>query len=261
MRNKRRDLPAIATIREIHERSRRVFAIGDIHGCLDELDALLCSLRRDHGAATDDHYVFIGDYIDRGPNSRGVVDRLLAFKKECSHCVFLRGNHEDMLLGFLGLGGHAGEVYLTNGGVETFKSYGVEPNGPISQIVEQLPKEHIDFYTATELGVVIAEFLFVHAGVSPNSPLTQQREHDLMWVRGEFIQSQHDLGKTVVFGHTPFEDVMLHLPYKIGIDTGLVYGNRLTAIELVEGTLFQVDKGDKEVLVSSLRDRLASGSD
>ena len=261
MRSKKRDLPTIATIREIRERSARVFAIGDIHGCCDELDALLSSLRQDHGATEDDHYVFIGDYIDRGPNSRGVVDRLLAFKRECPRSIFLRGNHEDMLLGFLGLGGHAGEVYLTNGGVETFKSYGVEPNGPISQIRENMPKEHLDFYTSTELGVVIAEFLFVHAGVSPNASLTEQREHDLMWVRGEFIQNQHNLGKTVVFGHTPFEDVMLHLPYKIGIDTGLVYGNRLTAIELVEGTLFQVDKGDKEVLVSSLQDRLASRSD
>lgn len=261
MRSKKRDLPKIATIREIHERSPKVFAVGDIHGCHQELETLLSSLKNAHGAGPDDHFVFIGDYIDRGPDSRGVVDRLLAWKRDCPKTVFLRGNHEDMLLGFLGLGGHSGEVYLANGGVETFKSYGIEPNGPISHIVQQMPKEHIDFYVATELGVVIAEFLFVHAGVSPNASLTEQREHDLMWVRGEFIQSQHDLGKTVVFGHTPFEDVMLHLPFKIGIDTGLVYGNRLTAIELVEGTLFQVDKGDSEVLVSSLRDRLASGSD
>jgi serine/threonine protein phosphatase 1 len=82
-----------------------------------------------------------------------------------------------------------------------------------------------------------------------------------MWVRAEFVRNPHNLGKTVVFGHTPFDDVLLDLPYKIGIDTGVVYGNRLSAVELVQGSLFQVERGDTEVRISSLRDRLDSRSD
>jgi serine/threonine protein phosphatase 1 len=111
------------------------------------------------------------------------------------------------------------------------------------------------------LGVSIGEFLFVHAGVNPERGLNDQRARDLMWIRGDFIPVEHKLGKTVVFGHTPFADVMLHMPFKIGIDTGLVYGNLLSAVELVEGTAFQVDRGGDQVTVSSLRDRLNSGSE
>jgi serine/threonine protein phosphatase 1 len=106
------------------------------------------------------------------------------------------------------------------------------------------------------MGVQVGEFVFVHAGVSPARSFDDQSEEDLMWIRQEFVQSEHNLGKTVVFGHTPFEDVLLNLPYKIGIDTGLVYGNKLSAVELVHGELLQIDRGDSSVRVSSLQERL-----
>jgi serine/threonine protein phosphatase 1 len=119
-----------------------------------------------------------------------------------------------------------------------------------------LPESHLEFLTSLEHGVSLGEFLFVHAGIDPQLELSQQKAHTLMWVRAQFIQKEHNAGKTVVFGHTPFEDVMLHMPYKIGIDTGLVYGNRLTVVEVVEGGVYQIDRGGEEVYVSSFKDRL-----
>jgi serine/threonine protein phosphatase 1 len=248
-------------IRTIAERSPRVFAFGDIHGCNEELRVILETLRSQHGACKDDQFVFIGDYIDRGPDSKGVINTLIDWKKTHPKTAFLRGNHEDMLLDFLGMGGSSGMVYLSNGGAEFFKSYGIEPSGPLSEVAKSLPKEHLGFFTSLELGVSIGEFLFVHAGIRPDVALNEQDPHDLMWIRGEFIPREHNLGKTVVFGHTPFADVFLHMPFKVGIDTGLVYGNLLSAVELVDGTVFQVELGGAEVMVSSLRGRLNSGSD
>jgi serine/threonine protein phosphatase 1 len=261
MKSKRSKDSDVAEIRVVAERPPRLFAFGDIHGCNSELTVLLGSLRSEHHANKADHFVFIGDYIDRGPDSKGVITTLLAWKEEFPNTTFLKGNHEDMLLGFLGMGGNSGEVYLVNGGAEFFKSYGIEPTGPLSGMVKGLPKEHLQFFTSLELAVSIGEFLFVHAGINPAYELQDQKARDLMWIRGEFIPVEHKVGKTVVFGHTPFADVMLHMPYKIGIDTGLVYGNLLSAVELVDGTVFQVDRGGDQVTVSSLRDRLNSGSD
>jgi serine/threonine protein phosphatase 1 len=261
MINKKAKGSDVAEIRVVTEVSPRVFAFGDIHGCNAELNVLLESLRSQHNATKADQFVFIGDYIDRGPDSKGVIDTLLAWKEEFPKTIFLKGNHEDMLLSFLGMGGSSGQVYLVNGGAEFFKSYGIETTGPLSEVAKSLPREHLRFLTSLELGVSIGEFLFVHAGINPLFELGAQKPHDLMWIRGEFIPVEHKLGKTVVFGHTPFADVMLHMPFKIGIDTGLVYGNLLSAVELVEGTVLQVDRGGDQVSVSSLRDRLNSGSD
>jgi len=261
MKNKRAKGSDIAEIRVVTEASPRVFAFGDIHGCNAELTLLLNCLRSDHKASKADQFVFIGDYIDRGPDSKGVIETLLAWKAEFPKTIFLKGNHEDMLLAFLGMGGSSGNVYLVNGGAEFFRSYGIEPTGPLSELSKSLPKEHLSFVTSLELGVSIGEFLFVHAGINPGRGLEEQLSHDLMWIRGDFIPVEHKAGKTVVFGHTPFADVMLHMPFKIGIDTGLVYGNLLSAVELVEGTVFQVDRGGDHVGVSSLRGRLNSGSD
>lgn len=248
-----------ALIRTIAERSRRVFAFGDIHGCFDELERVLQFLFDKQSAGVEDQFVFIGDYIDRGPASRQVIERLLRLKEDVPKTVFLKGNHEDMLLDFLGLGGSSGEVYLANGGAEFFKSYGIVPVGPLSEIRAQLPEDHLEFLTGLEHGVSLGEFLFVHAGIDPQLELSRQKAHTLMWVRAQFIQKEHNIPKTVVFGHTPFEDVMLHMPYKIGIDTGLVYGNRFTIVELVEGDVYQIDRGGDEVYGSSLKGRLDGG--
>lgn len=245
-------------IRVIAERPRRLFAVGDIHGHHAELCALLDHLIRAHGANAEDLFVFIGDYIDRGPASRQVLDRMLEIQRDWPRTVFLKGNHEDMLLSYLGLGGENGEFYLRNGGTSFFASYGVEPSGSLSETTSKLPVVHLEFLKNLELGVSLAEFVFVHAGINPHKTLEEQTAADLMWIRQEFIQSPHETGKTVVFGHTAFNDIYLNLPYKIGIDTGVAFGNRLSVVELVHGDLYQVEVGSRDVRERSLRDLLAA---
>lgn len=242
-----------AKIRVITDRPSRLYAVGDVHGCADELEVILTELTDKEAISSTDLVVFMGDYIDRGPASKAVVDQLLAFGKRFPHTVFLKGNHEDMLLDFLGVGGHLGENYLLNGGEEFFESYEIDPTGAVEGVAARLPAEHLNFIRSLEIGVSLAEFLFVHAGISPFRELDKQKSRDLMWIRRDFTTFEHNLGKTVVFGHTPYEDVMLHLPYKIGIDTGLVYGNKLSVVELVHGGLLQVERGEKTVSRGTLK--------
>lgn len=246
--------PLHTLIRTISERPRRVFAIGDVHGCFDELYALVSHLISDQGVTEEDQVIFIGDLIDRGPASREVLEYVCSLKEKWPRTVVLRGNHEDMFLGFLGKGGFGGDVYLSNGGVECLKSYVLNPYLPGAQVAPLIPTHHLELLENLEYGVTLGEFLFVHAGVNPRIRLATQDPHDFMWIRSEFTHAEHTFGKTVVFGHTPFEDIFMHLPFKLGIDTGLVYGNKLSAVELVEGDLYQVEFGEQEVFVSSLRE-------
>ena len=154
------------TPREISTRPQRLFAVGDIHGCNEELKHLLNFLRNDQKLSGEDQLVFIGDYIDRGPDSKGVIDTLLQVKNEFPSTVFLKGNHEDMLLDYLGLGGQGGDVYLTNGGSDFFRSYEI-PAYDKANIVSKLPAAHVEFLKGLELAVSLAEFIFVHAGLNP----------------------------------------------------------------------------------------------
>jgi serine/threonine protein phosphatase 1 len=248
------------TIRIIADRPRRLYVVGDIHGNNSELSVLLEHLTSKHSVSSEDLFIFIGDYIDRGPASRQVIDRMLELQRTWPKTVFLKGNHEEMLLAFLGLGGGNGQFYLPNGGLAFFESYGVEPIGPLSELIAKLPVAHLEFLRRLELGVSLAEFIFVHAGLNPLCALEQQRPEDLLWIRKEFIGVPHAFGKTVVFGHTAFNDIYLDLPYKIGIDTGVAYGNKLSIVELVNGDLYQVGVGEREVKERSLRDLLASRS-
>jgi serine/threonine protein phosphatase 1 len=220
----------------------RLFAIGDIHGCRDELDVLLDAI--DPGAG--DKLVFVGDYVDRGPDSRGVVARLLTLAEEPGvECVFLKGNHEDMFLSYLGEEGSHGSVFLRNGGRATLASYGLDVGKPGEELVGSIPEEHMAFLRALRMHEVDAGFLFVHAGVNPLRQLDAQVPDDILWIREEFIRNRHLLPYTVIFGHTPNREVLWHLPFKIGLDTGCVYGNKLSGLDLRSGTLLQVRKGSR----------------
>jgi len=233
----------------------RMYAVGDIHGCLEELEILLrfiqgCDLTE------DDFVVFIGDYIDRGPDSKGCVDALIKFQSEvAARCIFLRGNHEDMLLDYLGFEGNGGPGYLANGGAECLKSYGASISASIEEIVTAIGQAHMDFYQSLERYAIIGDYVFAHAGLSPLRDLRFQLDDDLLWIREDFVENMHYFKKTVVFGHTPFQDVFFHLPYKIGIDTGLVYNNIFTTIELTEERVFQVYPGEPEVEESSFSEK------
>lgn len=198
------------------------YVIGDIHGCLRPLKRLLAKIAPRPG----DEVIFIGDYIDRGPQSREVVEYLLGLPYPC---VFLLGNHEKMLLDYLS--GNDGGIYLPNGGLATLQSYG----GDFTSI----PPAHISFFRTLRPMYETPEFLFVHAGIRPMVPLDKQKLDDLVWIRQEFFQFIGRFPKPVVFGHTPLRQVLLASD-RIGIDTGCVYGGKLTCLKLPSREVIQV---------------------
>ncbi|MGB8414403.1 MAG: metallophosphoesterase family protein [Candidatus Binatus sp.] len=225
----------------------RLFAIGDIHGCPDELDAILKSI----APAAGDTVVFVGDYVDRGPSAREVIELALELERGDAECVFLKGNHEDMMLSFLGMPGNYGESFLFNGGIATLDSYGVHEED-LEDAFARMPAAHLDFMSRLATSYLRPPYLFVHAGIEPSRQLEEQQPEDLLWIRQEFIFSPHKIDATVVFGHTPMKGVMIDLPYKLGIDTGLVYGGKLTCVEFTEGVLYQVQRGHRAVKTRSI---------
>jgi serine/threonine protein phosphatase 1 len=226
----------------------RLFAIGDIHGCPDELGVILNAIKPVHG----DTVVFVGDYVDRGPSAHDVIELLLDRERQGgAEFVFLKGNHEDMMCAFLGLPGNYGESFLFNGGSATLDSYGVTER-ELPEARGHIPDSHIDFVKRLATSYLRPPYLFVHAGVVPALELEEQRVEDMLWIRQEFIFSPHKLGSTVIFGHTPMRAVMVDLPYKLGIDTGLVYGGKLSCIELTEGVLYQVARRGRQAKTSAI---------
>jgi serine/threonine protein phosphatase 1 len=198
------------------------YVVGDIHGCLGPLERLLTKI----APRSDDEVVFVGDYIDRGPQSREVVDRLLGLP---FRCVFLLGNHERMLLDFLA--GEDEEIYLENGGRATLASYGGDP--------DHIPAAHLAFFRRLQPMYETPDYLFVHAGIRPLVPVTEQDLQDLIWIRQEFFKFIGKYPKPVVFGHTPLRQVLM-ADDRIGIDTGCVFGGKLTCLKLPQREIIQV---------------------
>ncbi len=231
-----------ATERGKRHADGRLFAIGDIHGCPDELAAMLRAIKPE----ANDTVVFVGDYVDRGPSSREVIQQVLELSKSGPEVIALKGNHEDMMLSFLGLDGHYGESFLFNGGAITLDSYGVRES-EVERAIERIPEEHLNFLRGLALSYWRPPYFFVHAGILPHRQLMEQDPEDMLWIRQEFIFHPHRADAIVVFGHTPMRDVLIDLPYKIGIDTGLVYGAKLTCVDFTEGVAYQVDRGNTAV--------------
>ena len=220
-----------------------LYTVGDIHGMREKLEMLIEKLPLE----PDDELVFIGDYVDRGPDPAGVVEYLLELAKLRS-CVFLMGNNEAMFLSFLGWRGPAyfgAESFIENGGDTTLQSYGYFEKGDAFE----LPPHHEEFYRNLKLWHMAGEYVFVHAGLStealrlsdPEYALAREQPRDLLWQRAT-ANLPHSLGATVIYGHTPTLDLQVrwNIPYSIGIDTGCVYGGSLTALRLPDETLFQV---------------------
>lgn len=207
----------------------RIFAIGDIHGCHDQLLDLLDRIPIDW---TGDQLVFMGDYIDRGPKSFEVVDHLIGLQAQHPRIVFLKGNHEQMLMDYLS--GKDRMTYLYNGGQQTLESY-LKHAGPAAKY--PIPDAHLRFFESLALFHEAENFIFVHAGLRQNVPMDQQGPEDLLWIRDKFIYTTQSFGKRVVFGHTPFDEPLVE-PNKIGIDTGAVFGNKLTCLQLPEEKFF-----------------------
>ena len=211
-----------------------LYAIGDIHGSLESLERLMEKINPD---LSRDRLVFVGDYIDRGPRSRGVVDYIIRLRHLVppGQITCLKGNHEAMFLDFL-RGGPA-EMFILNGGIATLEEYWGDDWVDRDRENLALPPDHAQFYQDLELYYETPDYIFVHGGLKPGVPLAEQVEEDLLWIRGEFITSPEDFGRRVIFGHTPFKQPLL-MPNKIGIDTGAVYGNFLTALKLPEQEFF-----------------------
>jgi len=207
----------------------KIFAIGDIHGSIDRLQDLMQKIPIDFA---NDTLLFIGDYIDRGPGSVEVVEYLMDLKKRVPEIILLKGNHEDMLEKYLD--GTDRFTYLLNGGQNTLDSYLSKTHRSDSF---PIPAEHIDFFKSLRLYYETEAYIFVHAGLRPKIPLASQKTEDLLWIRDKFIYSKYNFGKPVVFGHTPLEKPLVE-PNKIGIDTGAVYGNALTCVQLPDVLFF-----------------------
>jgi serine/threonine protein phosphatase 1 len=220
---------------------RRLYAVGDVHGRLDLLDALLAAIARDDAGrqprATT--LIFLGDLVDRGPDSRGVVERLLALSDGPTPIRFLMGNHEQVFLRALEGDVRALRFLIRIGGRETLLSYGIgeeeyrrlDYEDLIALARRQVPEAHIRFLAAFEPWIEIGDYLFVHAGIRPGIAIEEQSLSDLCWIRDDFLRHRDSFGKMVVHGHSITHDVDLR-PNRIGIDTGAFATGRLTAIGL-----------------------------
>jgi len=227
----------------------RIYAIGDIHGRLDLLNELLARITSDIALRPTARplYVFLGDYIDRGPSSRETIDRLIEHGK-AHESVFLKGNHELIAIKCLSDRGLF-DQWLRLGGLETLVSYGVPAetlaNG--KQIAElqsafhsALPQAHFRFFRDLKNSFECGDFFFAHAGVKPNVELSRQKENDLLWIRGEFLTSKDDFGKIIVHGHTPTREIEVR-PNRINIDTGAFATGRLSCLVLEGEDLSVID--------------------
>lgn len=216
-----------------------LYAIGDIHGCARELNLLLKQI----APKPNDTVVFLGDYIDRGPDSKSVIDLILALKKK-TNVVALKGNHEQLFLDFLESPESPGAgLFILNGGGATLASY-AGPGGSF-----EIPEEHIDFFYSLKTSFETSTHFFVHAGVplKPLSELDADDEMKLLWIRQPFLSSDFEWEKIIVHGHTPVATVE-NRSNRVNLDTGCVYKGSLSAIELPTERVISVPRLSPESL-------------
>ena len=221
-------------------RGRRVYAIGDIHGRLDLVDALLEMIDADDAARgpAASELIFLGDLVDRGPDSSGVVERLMALRGT-RPVRYLKGNHEEVFLRAMAGDLKALRFLIRIGGRETLLSYGISEHEYRDLDFEELmalarrkvPIVHLEFLAAFEKWIEVGDYLFVHAGLRPGIKVEDQKASDLCWIREEFLDHRDSFGKMVIHGHSITQDVDKR-PNRIGIDTGAFASGRLTAIGL-----------------------------
>ncbi|MGL4209583.1 MAG: metallophosphoesterase family protein [Candidatus Adiutrix sp.] len=209
--------------------TQRILAIGDIHGCHEKLEKMLNTLSWNPN--NGDLLVFLGDYIDRGPHSYEVISTLTALIAQHPKNVLpLMGNHEKMFLDFIS-GLRIPHAY-GDGVANTVRSFAARDHA--------LTTGHLRFLRNLHLYHETSDYIFVHAGLRPGVSISQQTPEDMLWIRDEFLNSDYDFGKTVVFGHTPFQEPFVSRN-RIGIDTGAVFGGALTAVILPERQFVTID--------------------
>jgi len=208
--------------------NKRTFIIGDIHGCLGMLKGLMDKIGWD---PDNEGLIFLGDYIDRGRESKGVIDYILGLKKMSPNIRCLMGNHEELFLNYIN--GDDEGSFLYNGGVSTLTSYYECGN-------REIEPAHIEFLKSLLLMVELDDHYIVHAGFKPGVSITDQSVKDTLWIREPFIFSDYDFGKRIIFGHTPFSSPLI-MENKIGLDTGAVFGNKLTCLEIPAMKFYSVE--------------------
>ena len=219
---------------------QRLYAIGDIHGRFDLLARLLALIVTDAASypETPKQLIFLGDYIDRGSDSRSVMRCLIEDLPKDFTPFFLRGNHEQVLLDFLAGDDAILESWLYFGGTATLASYGLNLYGQRTlssasvreQAKEKIPASHLDFLKQTLMNYAVGSYYFVHAGIRPGVPLAQQSDQDKLWIRQEFLSSKADHGKMIIHGHTISSHGPDIHPNRIGIDTGAYATGKLTCL-------------------------------
>jgi|TARA_R100000501_G_scaffold1851_1_gene4893 serine/threonine protein phosphatase 1 len=225
---------------------KRIYAIGDIHGMAGLLDRLLEKIAVDlEGYVGKSRIIFLGDYIDRGPDSAQVVERLCAGPGPCDKWTFLKGNHDAFLSSLLREEQPKMREYrnwIEQGGAEAMQSWGIrrglihgdDPQTAMKALAEAMPEAHRKFFRKLKLSKTIGDYMFVHAGVRPHVSLEKQREKDLIWIREDFLNHRKSFGPHIVHGHT-ISNGLDSQKFRTGVDTGAYKTNRLTALVL-EGT-------------------------
>lgn len=201
----------------------KTFIVGDIHGCLALLQRLIRSIP---WRPEVDRLIFLGDYVDRGADSRGVVEAVMEISRTSERVDCLMGNHEKILLDFVE--GRDVSTFFLNGGTSTLNSYRTAQPGLRPVLI---PEDHLAFLRSLKTWVELDDYYVVHAGLRPGIQLENQSQEDMLWIRDAFIFSNYRFKKRVIFGHTPFSQPLV-MENKIGLDTGAVYGNKLTCLEL-----------------------------
>ncbi len=225
-----------------------VFVVGDIHGQIDQLDMALESIARDACASAP--IVFVGDYIDRGPDSQAVLKTLMQGQASGKDWTCLLGNHDDYMVRFLGAtpdlpkDGSRTRWFLPKiGGLETLASYGVDVRASDSNVdirekaMRAIPQEHVDWLASLPRLYETADHIFAHAGIRPGVPLDHQDPEDLIWIRGDFLDDPRDHGRLVVHGHTAIE-MPKHRGNRVNVDGGAGFGRPLYPVLLLGNEAF-----------------------